>query len=61
MVFHSVAEAVVLIVPTIYAMTGGLLLQWLLGYNFSVARLGRLHSAFRNRCRDRRGYGRISP
>ena len=26
-----------LIVPTIYAMTGGLLLQWLLGYNFSVA------------------------
>ena len=37
MVFNSVAEAVVLIVPTIYAMTGGLLLQWLLGYNFSVA------------------------
>jgi Cu(I)/Ag(I) efflux system membrane protein CusA/SilA len=37
MVFHSVTEAVVLIVPTIYAMTGGLLLQWLLGYNFSVA------------------------
>lgn len=29
--------AVVLILPTIYAMTGGLLLQWLLGYNFSVA------------------------
>jgi Cu(I)/Ag(I) efflux system membrane protein CusA/SilA len=37
MVFHSAAEAAVLIVPTIYAMTGGLLLQWLLGYNFSVA------------------------
>jgi Cu(I)/Ag(I) efflux system membrane protein CusA/SilA len=37
MVFHSAAEAVVLIVPTIYAMTGGLLLQWLLHYNFSVA------------------------
>ena len=37
MVFHSVAEAVVLIFPTIYAMTGGLMLQWLLGYNFSVA------------------------
>jgi copper/silver efflux system protein len=37
MVFHSVAEAVVLIVPTVYALTGGLLLQWLLGYNFSVA------------------------
>jgi copper/silver efflux system protein len=37
MVFHSVAEAVVLILPTIYAMSGGLLLQWWLGYNFSVA------------------------
>jgi Cu(I)/Ag(I) efflux system membrane protein CusA/SilA len=37
MVFHSVAEAVVLIFPTIYAMSGGLLLQWWLGYNFSVA------------------------
>ena len=37
MVFRSAAEAVVLIVPTIYALTGGLLLQWLLGYNFSVA------------------------
>ena len=37
MVFHSVAEALVLIFPTIYAMTGGLILQWLLGYNFSVA------------------------
>jgi Cu(I)/Ag(I) efflux system membrane protein CusA/SilA len=37
MVFHSVVEAVVLILPTFYAMTGGLFLQWLLGYNFSVA------------------------
>jgi Cu(I)/Ag(I) efflux system membrane protein CusA/SilA len=37
MVFHSVAEAFVLIFPTVYAMTGGLILQWLLGYNFSVA------------------------
>jgi Cu(I)/Ag(I) efflux system membrane protein CusA/SilA len=37
MVFHSVAEAAVLIFPTIYALTGGLLLQYLLGYNFSVA------------------------
>jgi Cu(I)/Ag(I) efflux system membrane protein CusA/SilA len=36
-VFRSVAEAVVLILPTVYAMSGGLLLQWLLGYNFSVA------------------------
>jgi Cu(I)/Ag(I) efflux system membrane protein CusA/SilA len=37
MVFHSMAEALVLIFPTLYAMTGGLLLQWYLGYNFSVA------------------------
>jgi Cu(I)/Ag(I) efflux system membrane protein CusA/SilA len=37
MVFHSVTEAMVLIFPTVYAMTGGLILQWLLGYNFSVA------------------------
>src|SRR5258707_974675 len=37
MVFHSVTEAFVLILPTLYAMTGGLILQWLLGYNFSVA------------------------
>src|SRR5258705_8055950 len=37
LVFHSVVEALVLIFPTIYAMSGGLLLQWLLRYNFSVA------------------------
>ncbi len=37
MVFHSVTEAAVLIFPTLYATTGGLILQWMLGYNFSVA------------------------
>ncbi len=37
MVFHSVAESAVLIFPTLYALTGGLILQTLLGYNFSVA------------------------
>ena len=37
LVFKSAVEAVVLIVPTLYAMSGGLLLQWLLEYNFSVA------------------------
>jgi len=36
-VFHSVTEAAILIFPTIYALTGGLILQKLLGYNFSVA------------------------
>jgi len=37
MVFKSVAEAAVLIFPAFYAMSGGLLLQWIMGYNFSVA------------------------
>jgi Cu(I)/Ag(I) efflux system membrane protein CusA/SilA len=37
MVFHNLTEAMVLIFPTFYAMTGGLILQWLLGYDFSVA------------------------
>jgi Cu(I)/Ag(I) efflux system membrane protein CusA/SilA len=37
MVFHNLTEAMVLIFPTFYAMTGGLILQWLMGYNFSVA------------------------
>jgi copper/silver efflux system protein len=35
--FRSVAEAVILFLPVFFALTGGLLLQWLLGYNFSVA------------------------
>ena len=37
MTFNSVAEAAILILPTVFALTGGLLLQWILGYNFSVA------------------------
>ena len=37
LVFKSVMQAAVLIFPTLYAMSGGLLLQWALGYNFSVA------------------------
>jgi Cu(I)/Ag(I) efflux system membrane protein CusA/SilA len=37
LIFHSVREALILIFPTFYAMSGGLLLQWLLHYNFSVA------------------------
>jgi hypothetical protein len=38
MVFHSVAESAVLIFPTLYALTGGLILQKLLGYNFHTYR-----------------------
>jgi Cu(I)/Ag(I) efflux system membrane protein CusA/SilA len=37
LIFHSATEAAVLIFPTFYAMTGGLILQYWLGYNFSVA------------------------
>lgn len=35
--FHSVAEAAIVMLSVVYAMTGGIILQWLLGYNFSVA------------------------
>ncbi|HJS89751.1 MAG TPA: efflux RND transporter permease subunit [Steroidobacteraceae bacterium] len=37
LVFHSAAEAAILFFPVFFALTGGLLLQWVLGYNFSVA------------------------
>ncbi len=37
MTFHSVAEAATVMLSVVYAMTGGVILQWLLGYNFSVA------------------------
>jgi Cu(I)/Ag(I) efflux system membrane protein CusA/SilA len=35
--FRSATEAAVLIFPCLYAMTGGLVLQYLMGFNFSVA------------------------
>jgi Cu(I)/Ag(I) efflux system membrane protein CusA/SilA len=37
MTFHSVSESIILMVAVLYAMTGGVILQYLLGYNFSVA------------------------
>jgi Cu(I)/Ag(I) efflux system membrane protein CusA/SilA len=37
MTFHSVTEAAIVMLSVVYAMTGGVILQWLLGYNFSVA------------------------
>jgi copper/silver efflux system protein len=37
MTFHSVSEAIIVMLSVVYAMTGGVILQWLLGYNFSVA------------------------
>ncbi len=35
--FHSASEATIVMLSVVYAMTGGLILQWMLGYNFSVA------------------------
>ncbi len=37
LLFRSVAEAALLFFPAFFALIGGLLLQWLLGYEFSVA------------------------
>jgi Cu(I)/Ag(I) efflux system membrane protein CusA/SilA len=37
LVFRSAAEAAMLFFPTFFALIGGLILQWLLGYEFSVA------------------------
>ncbi len=37
MTFRSASEASIVMLSVLYAMTGGLILQWLLGYNFSVA------------------------
>jgi Cu(I)/Ag(I) efflux system membrane protein CusA/SilA len=35
--FHSVSESIIVMLSVVYAMTGGVVLQWLLGYNFSIA------------------------
>jgi Cu(I)/Ag(I) efflux system membrane protein CusA/SilA len=35
--FRSAPEAAIVMLSVVYAMTGGVILQWLLGYNFSVA------------------------
>jgi Cu(I)/Ag(I) efflux system membrane protein CusA/SilA len=37
MTFHSASEATIVMLSVVYAMTGGVVLQWLLVYNFSVA------------------------
>jgi Cu(I)/Ag(I) efflux system membrane protein CusA/SilA len=37
MTFHSISEATIVMLSVVYAMTGGVILQWILGYNFSVA------------------------
>jgi Cu(I)/Ag(I) efflux system membrane protein CusA/SilA len=35
--FSSISESVIVMLSVIYAMTGGVVVQWWLGYNFSVA------------------------
>jgi Cu(I)/Ag(I) efflux system membrane protein CusA/SilA len=35
--FHSFSESIIVMLSVLYAMTGGVIAQWLLGYNFSVA------------------------
>jgi Cu(I)/Ag(I) efflux system membrane protein CusA/SilA len=37
MLFNSIAETAILLFPCAFALTGGLLLQYLIGFNFSVA------------------------
>ncbi|MBI4263258.1 MAG: efflux RND transporter permease subunit, partial [Acidobacteria bacterium] len=37
MTFGSVGEALMVLLSVVFAMTGGIVLQWWLGYNFSVA------------------------
>ena len=37
MLFNSIAETLILLFPCAFALTGGLLLQYLTGFNFSVA------------------------
>jgi len=37
MIYHSLKEAAHVILAVPFALTGGVFLQWLLGYNFSVA------------------------
>ncbi|MGH9535841.1 MAG: efflux RND transporter permease subunit [Terriglobales bacterium] len=36
-IFRNAAEAVILLIPTSFALTGGLLLQWAMHFEFSVA------------------------
>jgi Cu(I)/Ag(I) efflux system membrane protein CusA/SilA len=35
--FRSTSEAAIVMLSVVYAMTGGVILQWVLGYSFSVA------------------------
>ncbi|MEW6322003.1 MAG: CusA/CzcA family heavy metal efflux RND transporter [Acidobacteriota bacterium] len=37
MTFHSATESAIVMLSVVYAMTGGVIAQWWLGYNFSVA------------------------
>ena len=49
--FHSFAEAVIVMLSVLYAMTGGVIAQWWLGYNFSVAVWVGYIALYGSRCR----------
>ena len=46
--YHSALEAAHVLLAVPFALTGGIYLLWLLGYNFSVAVWVRLHRLFGN-------------
>ena len=56
-VYHSLKEAAHVILAVPFALTGGVFLQWFLGYNFQRGRLGRLYRAVRNCNSNRSGDG----
>ncbi len=60
MLFHSAAEAAVLIFPCLYAMTGGLV-PVPDGLQLQRCRMGGLYRTVRNRGRNRRRDGHLSP
>ena len=49
--FRSASEATIVMLSVVYAMTGGVILQWWLGYNFSVAVWSGTSPSTASRCR----------
>ena len=54
--FRSFADTMIVMLSLPFALVGGIWLMWWLGFNLSVAVVGRLHRARRRRRRDRRGH-----
>ena len=53
--FRSITETLIVMLSLPFALVGGLWLMWWLGFNLSVAVVGRLYRTGRCRRRDRRG------